>query len=326
MHDVNRMWLAIAALAVFVLAYDWLRKPAIDPKAEQTALVAVKEGDTVKYKAITRAQCLAQGGRLWAAMEQSADCIAYIAPQGGIGGDTVVLFFEGDVANDELSQELADKMAANFRQLANEGQRRFGVPFVAVGRPGLMGSSGLHLLGGRRDEGEILNVAVDSLKQRYGFRRLVLAGQSGGARVVAQLIVLGRSDILCAVLGSGAFGIPETKLGKVDTNVFGDPGRKYLVPMRQIEGVHASGDRRIFVLGDPRDRRASFEEQRQWAETLRSHGHHAVLHEAVRQGPEYHDLTLVSLQVAGMCATGKSDTEIADIVMAQKRPDSGRSP
>jgi pimeloyl-ACP methyl ester carboxylesterase len=324
--DANRMWLAIAAGAALVLAVSWLRQPSADPSAEPVALVTVKDGDKVRTEQITRAQCLAQGGRVWAAMDGGAECIAYIAPQGGIGGGTAVLFFEGDFGNDDLSPERADKVIASYRQLVTEGQRRFELPFVVVARPGLMGSSGFHLLGGRRDEGEILNVAVDALKQRYGFSRLVLAGQSGGSRVVAQLLVLGRRDVACAVMGSGAYGVPDTRRGKVPTNVFGEPGRKYLVPLRQAEAVPSSDDRRIFVIGDPRDKRTPFEGQRQWAEKLRAHGHHAVLAEAAGQGSEYHGLTLVSLQAAGMCATGKSDAEIAAFLAAQSKAGRDKAP
>lgn len=307
------MWLLIGAAAALVVGANWLRQPASDLAHEPTAVMEVQEGDKVRTTTITRQQCLGQPQRVWVEVEGGAECIAYVMPEGVASGDTAVLFFEGDsVRADPASSAQTDKMIATYRRLATEGQRRFGLPFIIVARPGLMGSSGFHLLGGRRDEGEVMNAAVDAIKQRHGLRRLVLAGQSGGSRVAAQLLVLGRTDILCAALGSGAFDIPDTKGGgRVRTNIFGDPGKKYLVPMHQVQAVAPSTTRRIFVIGDPRDEVAAFAQQRRWAELLSTHGHHAVLHEASAEGPKHHGLSLVALQVAGMCATGKSDAEIA---------------
>lgn len=318
MLDPNRIWLAIGVVAALAIAAAWLRQPANDPSAGPTAITTVKDGDKVRTELMTREQCLAKPARLWAALDEGAECIAYVAPEGGIRGDTAVLFFEGDIGDRDMSAERAGKIIANFGQLATESQRRFGVAFVVMARPGVLGSTGEHLFGGRRDEGEIVNVAVDAFKQRYGVSRLVLAGQSGGARLIAQLLVLGRRDIICGVMGSGAYGVPATKSGKVPTNIFGEPSRRYLVPMRHAQGIQSSGERRLFVIGDPRDKRTPFDGQREWAEQLRGLGHHAVLHEAAGRGPEYHGMSTVSLHVAGLCATGKTDAEIAAFVAGRR--------
>lgn len=320
MLDANRMWLAIAAAAVLILGANWLRPPATDPSAERTALVTVKEGDRVRTEPLTRVQCLAQARRIWVALEDGAECIAYVAPQGGISSETVVVFFEGDVPDDLATPEHAAGMVADYQRRAAEAQGRFGLPFIVVGRPGIMGSSGFHLRGGLRDEGEVMSLAVDALKERYGFRRLVLAGQSGGARVVAQLLALGRRDIVCAAMGSGAYGIPRTKGGgQVRTNIFGDVGRRYLVPLQRAESIPHVPERRAFIIGDPRDTRTPFEEQRSWADKMRALGHHAVLLEAVARDAEHHGLATAALVVAGMCANGKSDGEISALVAARNQ-------
>ena len=157
--------------------------------------------------------------------------------------------------------------------------------------------------------------ALETLKRRHGIDRMVLGGQSGGARVAAQLLVSGRTDIACGVMASGAYGIPGRRGGgRMSTNIWGEPSKSYLIPLRSIEGVLADGKRRLFVVGDPRDKRAEFAEQREWADALRRAGHHAVLLEAPGGGKEFHYRGRVAMEVAGMCASGKSDREIASYV------------
>ena len=48
-------------------------------------------------------------------------------------------------------------------------------------------------------------------------------------------------------------------------------------------------------------------------------GHHAVLLEGTARDPEHHGLSTTALQVAAMCASGKSDQEIAAQVAAERQ-------
>jgi hypothetical protein len=313
--DPNRMWLVIAALALLVLGANWMRQPTIDPTAERTAVSAARSGRGVET--VTRAQCLAQPARVWVALEDGAECIAYISAPGRMSGETAVLFFEGDFRNTD--QDYAAKAVGYYQREVLDASSAFGMPVLVVARPGLMGSTGFHLLGGRRDEGEVMALTTDAIKERYGFRRLAVAGQSGGARVIAQLLVLGRRDIACAVMASGAYDVPRSRTGRTDTNVFGQAGRKFLVPMQQAQNIAAAPDRRVFVIGDPRDTITPFDEQRRWAEKLQALGHHAVLIEATAEGAEHHGLGSVALLAAGLCAKGRSDADISALVAAESR-------
>ncbi|RTL65602.1 MAG: hypothetical protein EKK41_20025 [Hyphomicrobiales bacterium] len=316
MLDTKHMWLALAVLAAIVFAIDWSRRQPSGPAGEPVAYITVVEDGRPATRGIGRKDCLALPDRVWAATDQGVECIAYLTPESGVSGGAAIIYFEGDVA--DQTPETAAQMVAGYRRIAGQAQERFGLPLIVIGRPGLMGSSGFHLLGGRRDEGEILNEAVDAVKRRFGLNRLILAGQSGGARVIAQLLVLGRTDIACAGMGSGAYGIPQTVSGKTRTNVFGDPGERYLVPLRMVDRVVPSPERRLFVIGDPLDKRAAFQEQSEWANALIARGHHAKLLDATGSGPEHHGLSTVALYVAGMCASGKSDAEIAAFVELQR--------
>jgi hypothetical protein len=317
--DPKRMWYVIAALAAVALGVSFTRNATRQAPGEPVAVVvAAREGAETTTETVTRSQCLARSDRLWVALEDGAvQCLAYIASDSAAGGTTAVLYFEGDAPDEDLAPSRMDQMVAAYQRRVTAIQSHFGLPVIVVARTGLMGSSGAHLIGGMRDEGETMSAAVDELKQRYGFRRLALAGQSGGARIVAQLLVLGRRDILCAAMGSGAYGVPlTTGGGRIRTDIFGNPGRKFLVPLQHAEDIASAPERRAFVIGDPRDTRTPFPGQREWAEKLQALGHHAVLLEGAAPDPEHHGLGDVALQVAAMCATGKSDQEIAAQVAA----------
>jgi pimeloyl-ACP methyl ester carboxylesterase len=314
------MWYVVAALAVAAIGLSWMRQSSRHAPAEPVAIVATREGPDPRTETLTRSRCLALPNRVWAALEEGAECIAFIASGSGTGGSTAVLFFEGDVPDEDMAPARMSRIVAAYERRVTEAQTHFGLPIIVVARPGVMGSSGFHLIGGLRDEGEVMNAAVDALEQRFGYQRLALAGQSGGARIVAQLLVLGRRDIACAVMGSGAYGVPLAKGGgHIATNIFGEPGRRYLVPLHHADRIASSPDRRAFVIGDPRDVRTPFPGQREWAEKLQALGHHAVLLEGAARDPEHHGLSTTVLQVAAMCAGGRSDQEIAAEVAADRQ-------
>jgi pimeloyl-ACP methyl ester carboxylesterase len=315
MFDPRRMWYVIAALALVALGISWGRNATRPAGPEPIAVVAGGEIET-----LTRGQCLALPNRVWVALEDgAAECIAYIAPGGSFDSPVAVLFIDGDAPAEDMASAQTDKIVAYYRRLVTDAHRLYGLPVVVVGRPGLMGSTGMHIIGGMRDEGMIMNAAVDALKQRLGYTRMALAGQSGGARIVAQLLVLGRRDIVCAAMASGAYGVPRTRRGgQIRTNIFGDPGQRYLVPMHHAEDIATAPGRRAFIIGDPRDVRTPFAGQREWAEKLQALGHHAVLIEGAATDPEHHGLSTAALRVAALCATGKTDQEIAAQAAAER--------
>ena len=87
--------------------------------------------------------------------------------------------------------------------------------------------------------------------------------------------------------------------------------------MQHAEKVVADAGRRSFVIGDPRDTRTPFPEQRAWSEKLASLGHHVALIEGVATDPEHHGQADEALAAAALCAKGRSDDEIRAAVKAQ---------
>jgi pimeloyl-ACP methyl ester carboxylesterase len=264
---------------------------------------------------MTQKECEAETGRIWLVVDQLASCIAYIVSPGPISGHAALLLLDGDAPGEMTAPEqLAARLEAT-RRLAEHIQGLYGLPVVAIERPGNGVSTDSSLGRGTRGEGKIIHAAIDALKQRYGFRRLALAGQSGGATVGAHLLVLGRRDIVCAVMASGRYGMakmasPKTVWSEADIK------RRFTAPLLDAESIAHQPERRAFIIGDPRDTVASFEEQRKMPDKMRALGHHAELIEAVAPDHLHHGLLGAAVHVAGMCATGRSDQDIRDFIAA----------
>src|SRR5262249_61074016 len=125
-----------------------------------------------------QSRALAQATRVWGALEVRAEGIAVIPPDTRTSGRTLVLFFEGDVPDEDMAPARMSKIVAAYQRPVTEAQSQFGLPFIVVARPGLMGSSGFHLIGGLRAEGEVMNNALDAIKQRDEAPTVVTALQA----------------------------------------------------------------------------------------------------------------------------------------------------
>lgn len=304
------MWIGIGVLAV--LFFGWRSfGPQHETQQEPVAQLNVGSGADARVEKLTRAQCLGLEDRVWTVLPDGVECIAFAASPNIQGASSALLYFGGDISEEQLAGSTQEEARKGNQRRASSIAAQQGVPVVIVGRPGLMGSSGFHLLGGRRDEGQVIDAAVDALKDKLGIRRLALAGQSGGSRIIAQLLVIGRRDIACAAMGAGAYDVPRLRGGgTARTSIFGDPGSGYLVPMLKAGDIPAVPGRRSFVIGDPRDKVAPFNEQKAWADKLAALGHHVQLIEAKAKDSEFHGMSDKAIAAAGMCLSEKSDAEI----------------
>jgi pimeloyl-ACP methyl ester carboxylesterase len=315
-HDgflgVRSVWLGIGIAAVAL--FGWQAMAPQPPLTEAVATLNVIEGGKSRMQQVTRRDCVSKPDRVWAVIEGGVECLAYVTagfPGPGSSVPVAVVYLGGDIPGDQLARANDSGASIRNRNRADAIAKRYGVPVVIVGRPGIMGSTGFHMAGGMRDEAQVLAAAIDALKEKLSIRRLALAGQSGGARVIAQLMAMGRRDIACAAMGSGAYGIPRLKGGGISrTNIFGDPGQRFLVPLREIGSVASDPDRRSFVIADKQDRISLYHEQKSWAEKLTEAGHHAQLIDASATDPDHHGLSTQAVAAAAMCARGGSDADI----------------
>ena len=269
-------------------------------------------------EAASRALCEAEPDRIFVQHILGTECIVYVMTAAPVETALAVFYFHGDLTARELQQpDFTQKHIARLRPALTAIAAREKVRFIYVARPGVLGSSGNH--GGRWAAKEMLsmNAAVDVLKTRHGLQSIVVAGQSGGSTIAAAMLTLGRRDIACAVLGSGALMLTET-VAHIRALSGAPPlpeavlKRTYFDPGDRVPDITLQPSRRIFILGDPIDARTPFALQRQFADRLKAFGHHAVVVEVVARGETMHGVAHLTLPVAAHCALGLSDSEIID--------------
>lgn len=259
-----------------------------------------------------RATCTEPGSALWVEFAQGTACIRYFA--GGVlqQAPVVIVMFHGDrTAQMHQAPEAikGNTLAAKVAQ-ALVLSKRAGVPVVIVARPGTYGSSGDH--GQRRQVQEFmaLNGALDALRSRYGIGQLVLLGHSGGATAAAALLTLGRTDIKCAVMTSGAFSLVQrAQMIRQAKGLPSKPGRDTngllhpYDPARHVAGIAVAPLRQLFVIGSVDDQVAPFVLQEGFYQALKRAGHSAQLIKAEGVPKAFHQLRNdIGLKTAARCA------------------------
>lgn len=280
------------------------------------------EVELQRGKKITESACRQLSNAVWVSHAYGTECIRYY-PSGGLtqgGADSLdgagsvhkiaVLFFDGDHLNGTFVLSNYGKITP--QKLLDSAQRlyaQYKVPYIFVARPGLYGSSGEHRQRRRPKEFHSLNAAVDAIKARYGLEQVVFAGQSGGSAVAAALLTLGRTDVKCAVTGSGNYAVNELAYIKI-LKAGGNPRRgcdgtgycdAYDV-IEHVDGIAQDPRRQIYMLGDPHDENTVFALQRKFFEKVQQAGHAVRLMEAEGRGPERHGLAYLTVKVAAACA------------------------
>lgn len=324
MPALSRIKLPVSLLA---LAVSFIATFALQAGAAETAypagpVPAQRKGGAAGYamqharEAASAQLCEAEPNRMFTRHRLGSACIAYYATDGREDQRRAVVFFDGDVTLERYADKRGHAAELQRRQrqlqtLANQ----FGVRMVRVSRLGVEGSSGNH--GDRRKPEELvaMDAALDILKQRLGLDELVLAGQSGGSTLIASLLTRGRSDVSCAVLGSGAYELVDL----VHTSILRNGGRtttraiRNVVydPSTQIEGIVRNSARRMFIVGDPADARTPLDQQARFVDGLVAAGHHARLVRVKATGELNHGAAGYTLPLAALCARNASDARMA---------------
>lgn len=317
-HAAAKALIAVLALAVGIplaaAQQPRFQRPAVQPAPPVQAPTRQSEYPTVlAAEAKSRQLCEAAQNRIFVQHDLGSECIAFYATGGRVRAGSAVLFFDGDVAPDEIAK--STQYLAELRPSLQRLTDQTGMRIVFVARPGVFGSSGNH--GHRRSSGEMvtMNAAVDALKARLGLSEIVLAGQSGGSTISAALLTLGRRDVTCAVLGSGSLSVVDLEEAHRSRERL--PGIRrdlmhliFFDPSDRLDWIERDDSRRIFVLGDPKDVRTPFPQQRAFADRLRNLGHRAIALEVTGLGEQMHGVTHHALRAAAHCARGDSEAAI----------------
>lgn len=280
--------------------------------------------------AIDRKACAAleaQETALWVRAAGASACLRYYAfglrPAPG-PNPIVAGWLNGDVLGPKGTDATKHQqgigpatMIAQERVLAE----KYGVPFVFLARPGTYGSAGKHhTLRGRPQEAALVNALLDGLKARYGIGQWALGGHSGGGTLTAEMLAR-RGDLRCAVLSSAA-AAHRAYLEARHLIAPGTPMQSF-DPFASLDKVPVAVERRVFVIGDPRESNVPFATQTLYYEGLRARGHAAELLPLERAtDPRHHGLVDFGEAATGLCAAGAPTATIKNVLaaMPDQRP------
>jgi pimeloyl-ACP methyl ester carboxylesterase len=266
-------------------------------------------------EAASKPLCESDQTRIFVTFAGGTECIAYYSTSGVPRSSTTILFFQGDnpVETYDYEAQRTTEIQLFMRNMQLHAERS-GMRIIFVARPGVYGSSGNH--GRRRTpyEMQVMNSAVTAIKARHGLTELVLVGQSGGSTVSAALLSLGRTDVSCAILGSGGQNVTGNSMRKA-----AEKGQKLTAariqavlfdPTARTATITRQASRRVFVLGDPTDTVTPFDLQQEYAVKLQQQGHHAATIEIKATGDKMHGAVRAALPAAVLCGRGAPDTQI----------------
>ncbi|MCV9910405.1 lysophospholipase [Brucella sp. HL-2] len=250
-------------------------------------------------------------GAVWAEYNGGRDCIRYFAA-GAIASAPVTLIFLGGDRHLDAALDIKDipnNTVAKQQAIADRVMRRTRLPVIIIARPGTYGSSGNHFHTRRIAEFQAIDATLNELKNKFHLKRFVILGHSGGATAGAALLTMGRRDISCAVLTSGAFSLVERdqfldkKKGRVPRDKSDQRYAKLYDPLNHVAGIEPDQSRDILLIGNERDNITPFAFQRKFASSVRRAGHRVKLINHDAFAPAFHNLkSQIGLTKAAECA------------------------
>jgi hypothetical protein len=270
-----------------------------------------KTADLLRGITITHAHCEATPHTLWLNVHARDFCVRYYLSTAGGEGPRPVVFLDGDQLGKINTKtwtwidtsEAKDRDTDDIMKTADGFSKMTKTTVIYLARIGVDGTSGTHLSRKTVLELELMNAALDAIKQRHGFEGFHLAGQSGGSKITGGLIRL-RRDIACAVLGP-----PDLRI--IESAKSTDPGRTYFDATHDISQLAQNRSMRLFLVTDKMDKRVPVALQIGFVDKLRRAGRQVPQFFVEAIDDNHHGvLVYTELAVAG-CVLGRPDEEIA---------------
>jgi hypothetical protein len=239
----------------------------------------------------------------------------YISTAGGAGSVPVV-FMQGDkfgrydrkTNTFERADEYHDVDSKDLQQLADSYSHATRTTGIYLARVGVDGSSGHHGIKDTLLEVNLTNAALDAIKQRHHFTGFNLTGQSGGSTNIGGLLAL-RTDIHCAVLGSGRLALPAPKRPH-------DQPFDIINPVNYVQAIAQTSRARLIVLTDPQDAQVPAAHQTPFVEELRRAGGQVEQFFVRATGDKHHNVTAYTYPTLAGCMRGATTQEIAAALQA----------
>lgn len=305
-------------LAAFSLVLVCLPANADTPRGEIPTWT--KQG-MLSGASINKQDC-PRDDRVWVEDAEGGHCIRYFTAGSIASGRTPVLFLKGDFVGSEWDRNgrpvravvhLKSDGRALYQATATFMQTRLQSPLILIARPGSLGSSGDHKEKYKPREASVMNAAIDAIKARHGLNDIVLAGHSGGATLVANMLPE-RADLNCAVMSSGGVALHRYS---ADHGFAFDVYSQWQDPLQSASrlGYRATV---FYILAGQGDKIRPARYQQVYADALIKKRLEVHFLE-ISKPRDPHNLENEALQVADACARGLSFPEIERSLKLAKR-------
>jgi len=274
----------------------------------------IRKEDTLRGITMTREQCAAKPQTLWLNVYGRDFCVRYYISTAGGQGSRPVVILNGDHNGpvDPARWTWADPSKAtdlntdNLVGIADHFSKMTKTTAIYLGRIGVEGTSGTHLSRKTLVELNLMDAALDAIRQRHQFEGFHLFGESGGGRLVFGLAEM-RRDVGCLISGSGQI----MTRGAIAVRA-GDPARTYFDITGKISLLTQNRALRMMVISDPNDQQVpTATQQTPMVKALRQAGH-VVPHLLVEAtDPKRHSVVDYGALAMGGCVLGRHDDEIA---------------
>jgi dienelactone hydrolase len=249
-------------------------------------------------------------GRIWVEIDGRGECLRFYGATPEGSRQSPVIFLDGDVVQQQgrtttgetiwevpsyYTQLSPAILQAEAEQYAAATQRGF----INLARPGIYGSSGNHLERRRKREVDLVDAALDRLKQRFGWNVISLAGQSGGGHLVAAMLAR-RTDVDCAVIASGNVAVRQ-RLREWNLSADMTGFTDFVDPIDGVHDVARHPPRSLIVLTDALDKVVTASSQATYVAALRNAGVSVEQRFVVARDPGHHLLRVPAIIAALAC-------------------------
>ena len=287
------------------------KKPEHPPDVDEPLLYT--SDAVLRGVVVSETKCQEIVAAVWVQVDGRGYCVRYFMSNAGGSRDTPLVFFNGDIVDTRngkptLALGVTNLTMGALGRAAKLWSRVYKGPYIEIGRLGTLGSTGNHV----RDRRSLLEVrvamaALDALKERYGFKRFNLVGQSGGGHTVMAMAQM-RDDLACVVSASGGIAV---KSGARDLGyTIGTRIRSSYDPIEFVSTMRHRPGLRLVVMSDPDDKRVSFHSQREFVERVKAKGLPILLVTASAGDRDFHGLVAPALRLATDCANELDDADL----------------
>lgn len=258
----------------------------------------------------------AQHTGVWVDADGEGLCLRYYAAGLKIGSPNRIaaVWLHGDIMG-SMEGGVGHQKGLGVAAMIDQERRlsqRFSVPFLFIGRPGAYGSGGDYRHTWHSPhEANLINAGLDALKRRYNVAAWALGGHSAGGTLSAELMSR-RADLRCVVISSGAAAYRARLEARALKSELAHH-EWWFDPYESLDRIQRDPARRIFMIGDPREKNIPFTTQRLYFDGLKARGNSVWLMPLKKAAPPtFHSLVDFGETATGMCARGDSTAAIVE--------------